>query len=152
VRTQRHYRQHLSLQTPTEHSHFSDPHTPATEQIPCLYGTQDSLYCYFHSSEIWHSVTYQKNGILNHTTVKTSKLTLVMLILACCLTPTLSQVNSMHVPLLSNFKRHFNITVYDVAASFMIFWPKFWICFLYVPWIRKAKITFLLWAPVTSRP
>ena len=90
-----------------------------------------------HIPEEWNS---------HHTTVKITKFTQH----AAWPLP----LNSVHIPLLSNFKHHFtrNITVYDVAASFKVFWPKFWICFFCVPWIRKAKITFLLWSPVTSRP
>ena len=66
-------------------THFSDPNTPAIEKILChSWNSKDSLHCYFHSSGIWQSLTYQKHGILNHTTVKTSKLTCVMLVLACC--------------------------------------------------------------------
>ena len=37
------------------------------------------------------------------------------------LSPTVSQVNSVHVLPPSTFKLHFNITVYEVAASFKIF-------------------------------
>lgn len=107
MRTQGHYRKKPVNVTCITNSHRAQsfrrsPHTIDRTNCMPFMELKTSIDCYFHSSETWHSVTYQKDGILNHTIVKTSKLTLVMVILARCFTPTLSQVNSVHVPLPSN--------------------------------------------------
>lgn len=58
--------------------------TPVTPQIPYLSWNSEDHYTETSILLGYDSVTYQKNGILNHTTVKTSKLAFMVLILACC--------------------------------------------------------------------